>query len=107
MTIVACTPIFYLGSITTPAPRYGKPGSSAAGGYCREGHPSGIRWTGADNHVVPDFLAELRAGKLLSLADTRYVLVDAAAPRRAPRLEQFFSALFLRGTCQSLRIPSG
>src|SRR5262249_7236068 len=29
--------------------------------------------TGADVHMVPDFLAGLRAGRLLSLADSRYV----------------------------------
>src|ERR1700733_1320762 len=30
--------------------------------------------TGADNHMVPDFVAGLRSGRLLTLGDTRYVL---------------------------------
>ena len=49
--------------------------------------------TGADNHVVPDFLAELRAGKLLSLADTRYVLVEPPHHVAPPRLEELFFSL--------------
>src|SRR5215467_2788115 len=31
--------------------------------------------SGADVHIVPDFVSGLRSGRLLSLGDTRYVLV--------------------------------
>ena len=41
---------------------------------------------GADNHIVPDFVAGLKEGRLLTLADSTYVLVEpphhlAPAPR--------------------------
>jgi protein-tyrosine phosphatase len=49
--------------------------------------------TGADNHVVPEFLAELRSGKLLSLADSRYILVEPPHHVAPPRLEELFFSL--------------
>ena len=45
---------------------------------------------GADNHMVPDFIAGLRSGHLLSLADSRYVLVEPPHHSPPPRLEEFF-----------------
>jgi protein-tyrosine phosphatase len=48
---------------------------------------------GADNHVVPDFVAGLRSGHLVSLADTRYVLVEPPHHVPPPRLEEFFLAI--------------
>jgi protein-tyrosine phosphatase len=49
--------------------------------------------SGADNHVVPEFIEELRSGKLLSLADTRYVLVEPPHHIAPPRLEELFFSL--------------
>ena len=46
---------------------------------------------GADNHIVPDFVAGLKEGRLLTLADSTYVLVEPPhhlAP--APREDLFF-----------------
>ena len=40
--------------------------------------------TGADNHIVPSFVADLRSGHLLSLADTRYVSSRATASYCTP-----------------------
>ncbi len=51
--------------------------------------------TGADNHMVPDFLPQLRSGHLLSLADSRYVLVEPPHHVAPPRLEEFFFSLLL------------
>jgi protein-tyrosine phosphatase len=52
--------------------------------------------TGADIHIVPDFVAGLQSGRLLSLADSRYVLVEpphhAAPPRLGDLLFQLVSA---------------
>lgn len=41
---------------------------------------------GADNHVIPDFVAALRRGHLLPLADSRYVLVEPPHVTAPPRL---------------------
>jgi protein-tyrosine phosphatase len=48
---------------------------------------------GADNHVVPDFVGGLRSGHLVSLADTRYVLVEPPHHVAPPRMEEFFFGL--------------
>lgn len=61
--------------------------------------------TGADNHIVPDFLAELRAGKLLSLADTRYILVEPPHHVAPPRLEELFFSLVAAGYVPILTHP--
>jgi protein-tyrosine phosphatase len=37
---------------------------------------------GADNHIAPNFVAGLAAGRLLAINDTRYVLVEPPHPER-------------------------
>ena len=46
--------------------------------------------SGADNHIVPNFVSELRSGHLLSLADSRYVLVEPPHHIPPPRMEELF-----------------
>jgi protein-tyrosine phosphatase len=60
---------------------------------------------GADNHMVPNFVAELRSGHLLTLADTRYVLVEPPHHVAPPRMEDFFSNLLLAGYVPILTHP--
>ena len=43
--------------------------------------------TGADNHIVPDFVGGLQRGHLLTLADSRYVLVQPPDQVTPARLE--------------------
>ena len=50
---------------------------------------------GAENHVTPDFVGGLRSGRLLSLGDTRYVLVEPPHHVPPPRLEELFFSLML------------
>jgi protein-tyrosine phosphatase len=45
---------------------------------------------GADNHITPDFVAGLQRGHLLSIADTRYVLVEPPHHVVPARVEQLF-----------------
>jgi protein-tyrosine phosphatase len=61
--------------------------------------------TGADNHIVPDFAASLRSGHLLTLAESRYVLVEP--PNHIPpvRLEDFFFELMTAGYVPVLTHP--
>ena len=61
--------------------------------------------TGADNHIVPDFVAQLRSGHLLSLADTRYVLVEPPHHVAPPRLEDLFFSLLVAGYVPILTHP--
>lgn len=46
--------------------------------------------TGADNHIVPDFVRLLKAGQLLAIAETRYVLVEPPHHVAPVRLEALF-----------------
>jgi protein-tyrosine phosphatase len=61
--------------------------------------------TGADNHIVPSFVAGLRSGHLLTLAESRYVLVEP--PHHIPplRLEDFFFELIAAGYVPVLTHP--
>ncbi len=60
---------------------------------------------GADNHMVPDFVARLRSGRLLSLADTRYVLVEPPHHVAPPKLDDFFFNLLVAGYLPILTHP--
>jgi protein-tyrosine phosphatase len=61
--------------------------------------------TGADNHLVPDFVEGLRSGRLLSLADSRYVLVEPPSHVLPMRLEDFFFSLMVAGYVPILTHP--
>ena len=61
--------------------------------------------TGADVHVVPDFVAGLRSGHLLSLADSRYVLVEPPHHVAPPRLDDLFFQLIVAGYVPILTHP--
>jgi protein-tyrosine phosphatase len=45
---------------------------------------------GADNHITPDFVAGLNSGHLLTLGNTRYVLVEPPHHVAPVRLEELF-----------------
>ena len=61
--------------------------------------------TGADNHIVPDFVAGLKSGRLLSLADSRYVLVEPPHHVAPVRLEELFFDLLVNGYVPILTHP--
>lgn len=54
-------------------------------------------FTGADNHVVSDFVGGLRQGHLLTLGDTRYVLVEPPHNVAPPRFDDLVFAILLAG----------
>ena len=61
--------------------------------------------TGADNHIVPDFVAGLQSGHLLTLADSRYVLVEPPHHIAPPRLEELFFSILVAGYIPILTHP--
>lgn len=66
----------------------------------------GLRlFPGADNHVIPDFVDRLRRGHLLSLADTRYVLVEPPHHVAPARMEDLFFSLIIAGYVPILTHP--
>jgi protein-tyrosine phosphatase len=61
--------------------------------------------TGADNHIVQDFVRGLSSGHLLSLADTRYVLVEPPHHVELPRIEELFFNIMASGYVPILTHP--
>ena len=61
--------------------------------------------TGADNHITPNFVAGLRDGTLLSLADSRYVLVEPPHHVAPARLDDLFFGLMVAGYVPILTHP--
>ncbi|MGB5084697.1 MAG: CpsB/CapC family capsule biosynthesis tyrosine phosphatase [Methylocystis silviterrae] len=53
--------------------------------------------TGADAHIERDFVTGLRSGRILSLADSRYVLVEPPHHIAPPRMEEFFFNVMTAG----------
>jgi protein-tyrosine phosphatase len=90
--IVACTPHILPGLYHNSGPQIRQATAQLQRLLLEQGIPLDLV-TGADNHVVPEFLAELRSGKLLSLADTRYILVEPPHHVAPPRLEELFFSL--------------
>jgi protein-tyrosine phosphatase len=60
---------------------------------------------GADVHMCPDFVPGLRSGRLVSLADSRYVLVEPPHHTAPPQLENFFFNLVAAGYVPVLTHP--
>jgi protein-tyrosine phosphatase len=61
--------------------------------------------TGADNHIVPGFVAGLKSGHLLTLADSAYVLVEPPHHVAPARIEDLFFDILLAGCVPVLTHP--
>src|SRR5207249_9053040 len=83
--VLACTPHILPGLYHNSGPQIRRATAELQQHLDRQGIPLRLV-TGADNHIIPNFEAELRSGHLLSLADTRYVLVEPPHHVAPPRL---------------------
>jgi protein-tyrosine phosphatase len=92
ITVVACTPHILPGLYHNSGPQIRQATAQLQEVLIEQGIPLQLV-SGADNHVVPGFLEELHSGKLLSLANTRYVLVEPPHHVAPPRLEELFFSL--------------
>lgn len=104
VTVVACTPHILPGLYhnTGPAIRQAIRNLQEA----LDSHDIALRLvTGADVHMTPGFVSGLRSGQLLSLADSRYVLVEPPHHTAPPQLEAFFFNLLLAGYVPILTHP--
>jgi protein-tyrosine phosphatase len=61
--------------------------------------------TGADNHIVHDFVDGLRRGHLLTIADSRFVLVEPPHHVAPARLEDLFFNILVAGYVPILTHP--
>ena len=94
VSIAACTPHILPGLYHNSGQQIRQAVAQLQRSLDQEGIPLQLT-TGADNHIVPDFLAQLRSGHLLTLANSRYVLVEPPHHVAPPRLEEFFFNLLV------------
>ena len=104
VTVLACTPHILPGLYHNSGPQIRQATLDLQQALDNEGIPLRLV-TGADVHIVPDFVAGLRSGRLLSLADTRYALVEPPHHVAPPRLEEFFLGLLVAGYIPILTHP--
>jgi protein-tyrosine phosphatase len=104
VTIVACTPHILPGLYHNTGPQI----CEAIDALQRVLDDAGLALklvSGADNHMTPNFVDGLRSGQLLSLANTRYVLVEPPHHVAPVRIEEFFFDLTLAGYVPILTHP--
>ena len=104
VSVAACTPHILPGLYHNSGPQIRAATLTLQNVLNDQGIPLQLT-TGADNHIVPDFLPQLRSGHLLPLADSRYVLVEPPHHVAPPRLEAFFFGLLLGGYIPILTHP--
>jgi protein-tyrosine phosphatase len=102
--VVACTPHILPGLYHNSGPQIRQAMVKLQQVLDEEGIPLRLV-PGADNHIAPNFLAELRSGHLLSLADTRYVLVEPPHHIAPPRMEDLLFDLLVAGYVPILTHP--
>jgi protein-tyrosine phosphatase len=104
VSVLACTPHILPGIYHNSGPQIRQATQQLQEALDQEGIPLRLV-TGADNHIVPDFVEGLRSGRLLSLADSRYVLVEPPHHVAPVRLEEFFFDLTVAGYVPILTHP--
>jgi protein-tyrosine phosphatase len=104
VTILACTPHILPGLYHNSGPAIREAVQQLQNVLDQEG--IALRLVpGADAHMAPDFIAGIRSGRLLSLADSRYILVEPPHHTAPPQLEEFFFALVVAGYVPILTHP--
>ena len=104
ITVVACTPHILPGVYHNSGPSIREATKRLQETLRQEGIPLKLV-TGADVHMAPNFVAGLRSGQLLTIADSRYVLVEPPHTVAPPQLEEFFFTLLTTGYVPILTHP--
>lgn len=104
VSVVACTPHILPGLYHNSGPQIRLAVAQLQAALDQEAIPLKLV-AGADNHIVDSFVSGLGSGHLLSLADTRYVLVEPPHHVAPPRLEDLFFNLLVAGYVPILTHP--
>ena len=104
VTVVAATPHILPGLYANTGPQILRAVEALQVALVLKGLPLKIV-AGADNHIVPGFVAHLASGHLLPLAGSRYVLVEPPHHVCLPRIEQFFFEIVVAGYVPILTHP--
>ncbi|MCC2097254.1 MAG: capsular biosynthesis protein [Hyphomicrobiales bacterium] len=102
--VQACTPHIMPGVWNNTGPAIQAAVAELQGKIDEEGIPLRLV-AGADVHVVPNLVAGLQSGHLLSLAGTRYVLIEPPHHVAPPRLDEAFFGLLTAGYVPILTHP--
>lgn len=104
IVVIACTPHIFSGVFNNEGPQI----RAAVNQLQQRLDEEGIELylvPGADNHITPDFASRLKSGRLLTLGNSRYVLVEPPHHVAPPRLDDFFSRLIAAGFAPILTHP--
>jgi protein-tyrosine phosphatase len=104
VSTVACTPHILPGLYHNTGPQIRKAVADLQAALDQAGLPLRLV-TGADNHIAGDFVASLAGGRLLTLADSRYVLVEPPHHVAPARMEEFFFSILVAGYVPILTHP--
>jgi protein-tyrosine phosphatase len=104
VTHVACTPHILPGLYANTGPQIRVAVQALQAELDAAGIPL-VLVAGCDGHMVPDFVAGLKTGRLLTLNDTRYVLVEPPHHVAPQRFEEFFFHILLAGYVPILTHP--
>ena len=104
VSVVACTPHILPGLYANSGPDIRVAVQALQAVLDERGLPLRLV-TGADNHIAHDFVGGLRRGHLLSLANSRYVLVEPPHHVLPPRLDALFFNLVVAGYVPILTHP--
>jgi protein-tyrosine phosphatase len=104
VSVVACTPHILPGLYHNTGPQIRQAAHELQQVLDQEGIPLQLV-TGADVHIVPDLVGGLGSGQLLSLADTRYVLIEPPHHALPVKLEDLFFSLLVAGYVPILTHP--
>jgi protein-tyrosine phosphatase len=104
VSIVACTPHILPGLYHNTGPQI-RSAIAMLQGVLDDAGLALYLVSGADNHMAPDFADGLKRGHLLTLANSRYVLVEPPHHVAPMRIEEFFRGLQSAGYVPVLTHP--
>jgi protein-tyrosine phosphatase len=104
VSVVACTPHILPGLYENNGPGIRQAVAGLQARLDEAGIPL-VLVPGADNHIVPDFVAGLRSGHLLPLANSRYVLVEPPHHVAPQRMDELFFSIQVAGYVPILTHP--
>jgi protein-tyrosine phosphatase len=104
VSVVACTPHILPGVYPNTPDRIRAATDTLQAELTKREIPLQLVW-GADIHIAPDMPRALKAGQLLTIAETRYLLVEPPHHIAPARMEDAFFNLMLAGYVPILTHP--
>ena len=104
ISTIACTPHILPGVYNNAGPAIRRAVAQLAESIAEAGIPISLV-TGADVHIAPDLVVQLRDGRALTLKDSRYLLLEPPHHVVPPRLEDLIFGLQAAGYFPILTHP--